>query len=91
MVLLLLGSLLPRVLVSLKRIRQQIKLKLSTERVLVFRSPSGAERVSIQVVQYDVAFQSFTKFPSILSCNEMSVAYASVVPLVPQLPTVWHA
>ena len=80
MVLLLLGSLLPRVLVSLKRIRQQIKLKLSTERVLVFRSPSGAERVSIQVVQYDVAFQSSTKFPSI-----PSVAYASVVPLVPCL------
>ena len=57
----------------------------------MFRSPSGVERVSIQVVQYDGAFQNSTKFPSILSCNEMSVAYAPVVPLVPQLPTVWHA
>ena len=64
------GSLLPTVLVGLKRIRQQIKRKLIAERVFMFRSPSGVERVSIQVVQYDGAFQNSTKFPSILQWNE---------------------
>ena len=63
MVLVSLGSLLSTVLVDLKRIRQQIKLKLSAEKVLVFRIPSDAERVSIQVVKMMVSSKILPNSP----------------------------